>query len=199
MHNENIVLDSAKFTVEYQQLQQRVRLDCPTFTDSLTRDLLHESDLFARSFNGNGFGSISPLDFLQIFAFITEIASHLFLILSVTSSYTHICVLLLSLCSTFLPLVLPHSLLLHSDFDTQFTPREAHAAERRERMRNMAFSDLHRPEVQLFGLQGWILDNWESAWKTVHDSEVAHQPQLSFITGISLSDFFRAIQSVRIF
>lgn len=192
-------MDSAKFTVEYQQLEQRVRLDCPTFTDPLTRDLLHESDLFARSFNGSGFGSISPLDFLQIFALVMEIVSHLFLILSVTSSYTHICVLLLSLCSTFLPLVLPESLLSQSNFNTQFTPREAHAADRRERMRNMAFSDLHRPEVQLFGLQDWILSNWASAWRTVHDSEIAHQPQLSLITGINISDFFHALQAVRIF
>lgn len=63
----------------------------------------------------------------------------------------------------------------------------------------MAFSDLHRPEVQLFGLQDWILSSWTSAWRTVHDSEVAHQPQLPFITGINLSDFFRAIQGVRDF
>ncbi|KIK65609.1 hypothetical protein GYMLUDRAFT_39086 [Collybiopsis luxurians FD-317 M1] len=195
-YNENIVLDSAKFMVEYQQLRQRVQLDCPTFSDPVTRDLLHESDLFARSFNGTGFGSISPLDFLQLFALVAEITSHLLLIFSVTKSPTHIYVLILSLCSTFLPLVLPHSILSHNDFDSQFTRREAHAANRREKMRNMAFSDMYRPEVQLFGLQDWILSNWVSAWNTVHDSEVANQPKLSFITGITFSDFFRVIQNV---
>ncbi|KAJ3990302.1 P-loop containing nucleoside triphosphate hydrolase protein [Lentinula detonsa] len=198
IHNEGIVMDHAKFLVEYQQLQQRVRLDCPTFTDPLMRDLLHESDLFARSFSGGGFGSLSPMDFLQILSLTIEIVSHLFLILSVTRSYTHIYVLLLSLCSTFFPLVLPQSILSQNHIDSPFTPREAHAANRRERMRNMAFSDIYRPEVQLFGLQEWILSNWASAWKTVHESEVTQQPwQLSFTTGIiTLSDFFRAIQNV---
>ncbi|KAJ4472188.1 P-loop containing nucleoside triphosphate hydrolase protein [Lentinula aciculospora] len=196
-HNEGIVMDSAKFSVEYQQLQQRVQLDCSTFADPLTRDLLHESDLFARSFNGSGFGSLSPMDFLQIFSLLVEITSHLFLILSVTRSYTHIYVLLLSLCSTFIPLVLPQSILTHNSIDSQFTAREAHAADRRERMRNMAFSDIYRPEVQLFGLQKWILSNWATSWWTVHESEVAHQSQLSLTTGIiTLSDLFRIIQNV---
>ncbi|KAF5393717.1 hypothetical protein D9757_000309 [Collybiopsis confluens] len=195
-YNERIVLDSAKYMVEYQQLEQRVRLDCPTFSDPLTRDLLHESDLFARSFSGTGFGSISPLDFLQLLALVAEIISHLFLILSVTTTCTHLYVLILSLFSTFLPLVLPQSLLSSNDFDSHFTPREAHAADRREKMRNMAFSDVYRPEVQLFGLQEWILSNWNSAWKTVHESERAHQPKLSLITSITLSDFFRLIQNI---
>ncbi|KAF9076497.1 P-loop containing nucleoside triphosphate hydrolase protein [Rhodocollybia butyracea] len=193
-HNENIVLDSAKFTVEFQQLQQRVRLDCPTFTDPLTRDLLHESDLFARSFNGSSFGSISPLDFLQMLSLVAEIVSHLFLILSVTRSYTHIWVLVLSLCSTCLPLVIPQAVWSHNDYDSQFTPREARAADRREKMRNIAFSDIYRPEVQLFGLQEWILSSWASAWRTVHDSELAHQPKLSFISGFS--DSFRIFQNL---
>ncbi|KAJ3723329.1 P-loop containing nucleoside triphosphate hydrolase protein [Lentinula raphanica] len=203
VHNENIVMDSAKFLVEYQQLQQRVHLDCPTLTDPSTRDLLHESDLFARSFNGNGFGSLSPLDVLSIFSLVVEILSHMFLILSVTRSYTHIYVLLLSLCSTFFPLILPHSLLTLSsqhrlnDPSTP-DPRETHADNKRERMRSMAFSDSYRPEVHLFGLQDWILSNWASAWRTVHESEAARQPwQFSFATGLTtLSGFLRTVQNV---
>ncbi|KAJ4492865.1 P-loop containing nucleoside triphosphate hydrolase protein [Lentinula edodes] len=196
-YNESIVMDSAKFSVEYQQLQQRVRLDCPTFTDPLSRDLLHESDLFARSFNGSGFGSLSPLDFLQILSLVVEITSHLFLILSVTRSCTHTYVLLLSVGSTFLPLVLPQFIHPQNHISLQSTRREARAADRRERMRNMAFNESYRPEVQLFGLQDWILSNWARAWRTVHKSEMTHQTPSSLRTSImTLADSFRAIQNV---
>ncbi|KAF5370032.1 hypothetical protein D9758_001346 [Tetrapyrgos nigripes] len=209
IHNENIVSGSAKYHVEYQQLKQRTRLDVPTFSDPLTRDLLLESDLFARSFNvGGGFGSISPLDFFQIFALFTEIVSHLFLILSITSSYTHIGILLLSLFSVALPLALPytsspfsHS---HADLDSIYTSREARAADRREKMRNLAYNDCHRPEVLLFGLEDWILKSWSSAWKVVYDSEQTSQcmgsPSLSnlssFFPGINPSDLFFALQNI---
>ena len=49
--NENIVQSSARFLIEYRQMEQRVRLDVPTLADPAIRDLLHESDLFVRSFN----------------------------------------------------------------------------------------------------------------------------------------------------
>jgi len=44
--NESIVLSSARFFVEYKQMEHRVRLDVPTLADPLVRDLLQESDLF---------------------------------------------------------------------------------------------------------------------------------------------------------
>jgi len=65
--NENIVTGSARFFIEYKQMEQRVRLDVPTLDDPIVRSLLQESDLFVRSFSGSGFGLLSPLDFIRIF------------------------------------------------------------------------------------------------------------------------------------
>ncbi|THV05432.1 P-loop containing nucleoside triphosphate hydrolase protein [Dendrothele bispora CBS 962.96] len=197
-HNEGIILGSAKYFVEYQQLKQRTRLDVPTFSDPLTRDLLLESDLFARSFNGGGFGSISPLDFFQLLTLFTEIVSHLFLIFSVTNTYTHIGILLLSLFSVALPLVLPTSpFLSSSSSDSIYTKKEARAADRREKMRNLVYNDSYRPEVLLFGLENWILKSWSSAWKVVYDSEQTQfSPNLSLFPGVSVSDLFSALQNI---
>ncbi|KAH9978121.1 P-loop containing nucleoside triphosphate hydrolase protein [Lactifluus volemus] len=45
-NNEHYLQNSARFMVEYQQMEQRVRLDIPTLSDPTVRDLLAESDLF---------------------------------------------------------------------------------------------------------------------------------------------------------
>ncbi|KAK7470967.1 hypothetical protein VKT23_002381 [Stygiomarasmius scandens] len=196
-HNEAVILGSAKYFVEYQQLKQRTRLDVPTFSDPHIRDLLLESDLFARSFSGGGFGSISPLDFFQLLALFTEIVSHLFLIFSVTNTYTHIGILFLSLFSVALPLALPNSPFPGCSADSIYTSKEARAADRREKMRNLAYSDCYRPEVLLFGLEDWILKSWSSAWRVVYDSEQTQfSPNLSFFPGISASDLFFALQNI---
>ena len=55
-YNESIVHSSMRFFMEQRQLEQRLRLDLPTLSDANVRDLLHESDLFVRSFTGLGFG-----------------------------------------------------------------------------------------------------------------------------------------------
>ena len=61
--NEDIIQSSARFVMEYRQMEQRVRMDAPTLADPHIRDLFHESDLFVRSFNGTAnFGLFSPLD-----------------------------------------------------------------------------------------------------------------------------------------
>ncbi|EEB93150.1 hypothetical protein MPER_08238 [Moniliophthora perniciosa FA553] len=48
-------IESIAFFVEREQMRQRVTLDVPTQEDPQIRDLLHESELFARSFHGGGF------------------------------------------------------------------------------------------------------------------------------------------------
>ncbi|KAF9045969.1 P-loop containing nucleoside triphosphate hydrolase protein [Hymenopellis radicata] len=195
--NENLVLGSARFIVEKQQLEQRVRLDGPSLSDPTIRDLLQESDIFARSFNGGGFGLISPLDFLQVLAIVTEIISHLLLIRSLTHNAAHIGILVISAISVLFPLVLPWFTCPPTYPDLFYTPQESYAARRQEQMRNLAYSDLHRPEVSLFGLHDWILTSWSSAWKVVFASEQSRSsPSLSVLYGNGLTDLILSLQNV---
>ncbi|RDB20513.1 Subtilin transport ATP-binding protein SpaT [Hypsizygus marmoreus] len=195
--NENVVLDSARFFVEYQQLEQRVRLDVPTLADPIVRDLLQESDLFARSFSGGGFGLLSPLDFVRILSLTTEIISHILLVISLTRGATHLGVLLLSVFSATLPFLATWFSFASHQAEHPFNAREARAAERHERMRNLAYSDVHRPEIALFGLGDWILKSWTNARKIVLSSE---QPSTlrdsSLLSQLNLSDFMFALQNI---
>ncbi|KAF9263663.1 P-loop containing nucleoside triphosphate hydrolase protein [Marasmius fiardii PR-910] len=200
-HNENLVMGSARFFVEKEQMKQRVRLDVPTLADPEIRDLLHESDLFVRSFHGGGFGALTPLDFFQVFCAFTEILSHLFLIASMTTTAAHFGILVFSLCSVLLPALLSRIHIFSEDSpDDFFTPRESRAADRRERMRNLAYSECHHPEVLLFGMEDWIIKSWSSAWKVVFDSERSQSPsQLSVLAGINFSDFASVLHNIPIF
>ncbi|KAJ7688422.1 P-loop containing nucleoside triphosphate hydrolase protein [Mycena rosella] len=195
--NETVVVDSAKFYVEYVQMEQRVRLDIPTLSDPAVRDLLQESDLFARSFSGSGFGLLSPLDFIHIISLVTEIISHLLLILSLTGGATHYGVLLLSIFSATLPLFVTWFGCPQTHSETLYSPREARAADRQEKMRNLAYNEAHRPEIELFGLGEWILKTWASARKVVLDSEQSqHLRDSSLISKLNFSDFLFALQNI---
>jgi len=195
--NETIVTDSARFYVEYVQMEQRVRLDIPTLSDPVVRDLLHESDLFARSFSGSGFGLLSPLDFIHILSLVTEIFSHLLLILSLTGGATHYGVLLLSMFSATLPLFVTWFGCSQAHSETLYSPREARAADRQEKMRNLAYNEAHRPEIELFGLGEWILKTWASARKVVLDSEQSqHLRDSSLVSQLNFSDFLFAMQNI---
>jgi len=195
--NENLVLGSARYFVEYQQLEQRVRLDLPTLADPIVRDLLQESDLFARSFNGGGFGLLSPLDFINILALITEVASHLLVILSLTGGATHFGVLLLSIFSATLPLLATWFGFSQPQSEALYNPREVRAADRQEKLRNLAYSDTHRPEIVLFGLGDWILQSWASARKVVLSSEQSHFTRESpILAHVNFADFLFALQNI---
>ena len=198
--NEHVVSESARFFVEYQQLAHRVKLDVPTLADPVVRDLLQEADLFARSFNGGGFGLLSPLDFIRILSLITEIVSHILLVISLTRGATHFGVLLLSILSALLPFLTSWCNLSRHETEPLYSAREAQAAERHERMRNLAFSDVHRPEIALFGLGDWILQSWSSARRIILASEQPNTLQdSSLISQLNLSDFLFALQNVSIF
>ncbi|KAK0242426.1 P-loop containing nucleoside triphosphate hydrolase protein [Armillaria nabsnona] len=195
--NEHLVLGSARFVVERKQLEQRIRLDNPSLSDPVIRDLLQESDIFARSFTGGGFGLISPLEFIQIFALLTEIGSHIWLVLSLTSNATHMGILLLSILSVIFPLLLPWFTMSHIATDLLYTPQESRAARRQEQMRNLAYSDMHRPEVALFGLHDWILSSWSRAWKVVFASEQARcSPSFSLLSGNGFTDLIISLQNI---
>ncbi|ESK93720.1 xenobiotic-transporting atpase [Moniliophthora roreri MCA 2997] len=200
IHNDNIVLGSARFFVEREQMRQRVTLDIPTQEDPQIRDLLRESELFARSFHGGGFGSLTPLDFFQILGNMTEIISHLFLVAAMTKTLAHFGILLFSLCSVALPTLISQTRINQEQHDDLYSPREARAADRREKMRNLAYCDAHRPEVLLFGLEDWILKSWSSAWKVVFDSELSQSPlQLPLLSSYHFSEMFYALQNIPFF
>jgi hypothetical protein len=202
LSNETYVHSSARFFVEYQQMEQRVRLDLPTLADPVIRDLLQESELFVRSFNGmGGFGLLSPLDLVHIISLCTEVISHVWVVLSLTGGATHFGVLLFSALSALFPLLMSWFGIPQSHSESLYSPQEARAAERQERMRNLAYSDSHRPEIVLFGLGPWILKSWATARKIILDTE---QPlpfkdrslSLSLLTNLNLSDLLFALQNV---
>ncbi len=148
-------------------MEHRVRLDVPTLADPVVRDLLQESEIFSRSFSGAGFGFLSPLDFLQIITLTTEILSHIFLIVSLTNAASHCGVLILSILSTLLPTLIAWYNVPIYPSDPRTTTKEARAAERLERMRNLAYSDSYRPEIALFGLGEWVLKSWSTSRKVI--------------------------------
>ncbi|KAF8640043.1 hypothetical protein AX17_001285 [Amanita inopinata Kibby_2008] len=195
--NENTVLESARFFVEYQQIEKRIRLDIPTLSDTSVRELLQESELFARSFNGGGFGLLSPLEFVHIFALLTEIASHIFLIYSLTRGSTHVGILLFSVISALLPTIIAWCNFNGDQLDCQYSQREIRAADRQERMRNLAYSDIHRPEIVLFGLGDWILRAWSRARRIVLESEQSrHTHDFFLFMNLNFSDLILVLQDV---
>ena len=181
-------------------MEQRVRLDVPTLADPTVRALLQESDLFARSFAGGGFGMLSPLDFIHLFSLMTEIASHLFLIISLTRGAFQFGILIMSIFSTLLPLILPWFTCSNHQAESPTSAKEARANDRQERLRNLVYSDVYRPEIALFGLGDWILRSWSSARKIVLASE---QPlyvrPTSIIDQFNLMEFVFIIQNVSFF
>jgi hypothetical protein len=195
--NENVVLGSARFFIEYKQMEQRVKLDVPTMSDPTVRALLQESDLFTRSFGGGGFGMLSPLDFIHVFSLMTEIASHLVIIISLTHGAFHFGILSLSIFSTMLPLVLSWFTCSSDQTESPTSAKEARASDRQERLRNLAYSDIHRPEIALFGLGDWILKSWSSARKVVLASErPSYARNISIIDQFSLVELVYAVQNV---
>lgn len=192
------MLGSTRFFVEQNQLELRVRLDAPALADPLVRDLLQESDLFTRSFIGGGFGLMSPLDFLHIFAILAEIISHLVLIFSLTSNATHFGILILSVFSVAFPLIVPWFGFTPDHSDTLYTPREAQASSQQEKMRNFAYNDAYRSEMTLFGLGDWVVNSWASAWKVLYEAEQTQQTGPSLLSEMRFSDLLFSLQNVSI-
>ena len=174
-----------------------MRLDVPTLAEPVVQSLLQESDLFVRSFAGGGFGLLSPLDFIRIFSLVTEIASHAYLIISLTRGVTHLGILLMSVLSITLPLFLSWFSCSSEQMESQASAKEVRAADRQERLRNLAYSDVHRPEIALFGLGDWILKSWSNARKIgIASEQLSYARNTSIIDQFNLSELVCAIQNV---
>jgi hypothetical protein len=119
------------------------------------------------------------------------------LILSLTGGASHYGVLLLSIFSATLPLFVTWLGCSNVHSESLYSPREARAADRQEKMRNLAYNEGHRPEIELFGLGEWILKTWASARKVVLDSEQSHYlRESSMMSRLNFSDFLFALQNV---
>ncbi|KAG8218348.1 P-loop containing nucleoside triphosphate hydrolase protein [Butyriboletus roseoflavus] len=142
------------------------------------------------------FGLLSPFDFIQILALMSELASHLLVLLSLTGGSANLGALVLSLLSTIFPLLLTRFVGARSSPEVVYTPEEARTAERQERLRNLAYSEVHRPEVLLFGLGPWVLQSWTNARK-YDDGPMSSQMTLSqLLNQINISDLVFALQNL---
>lgn len=183
-------------------MEQRLRLDIPTLADPVVHDLLQESDLFVRSFNGmGGFGLLSPFDFVHILSLISELFAHLWVLMSLTGGAEHIAALGISLVSALLPLLLRWCGLSQIMSENHSSRQEARTAERQEKLRNLAYSDYHRPEIILFGLGPWILRSWATARKSMLGAEQRSTPiresgMPDFLAQVNISDLLFALQNV---
>lgn len=184
-------------------MEQRVRLDIPTLSDPTVRDLLAESDLFVSSFQGaGGFGLLSPFDVIRVFSLISELASHVFVLSTISYGPMSIFALLISFLSAAYPLVQSSLLPQRYRFDTPvYSDEEIRLTEKQEQMRHLSLSDTHRPEVMLFGLGPWILETWAAARQAVlglHSSQQSLHSPSSIFSHMNVVEIIAALQNVSI-
>jgi hypothetical protein len=190
--------------VEYQQMEQRVRLDIPTLSDPTVRDLLAESDLFVSSFQGaGGFGLLSPFDLIRVFSLLSELASHIFVLSTISYGPLSIVALVISFFSAAYPLIQNSLLPRTYRFDAPvYSEDEIRLTEKQEQMRHLSLSDTHRPEVMLFGLGPWILQTWAAARQAVlglHSSQQSLQSISSILFHLNVAEIIAALQNVSSF
>ncbi|KAN0140055.1 P-loop containing nucleoside triphosphate hydrolase protein [Lactarius tabidus] len=200
-NNELFVQNSARYLVEYKQMEQRVRLDIPTLSDPTIRDLLAESDLFVSSFQGaGGFGLLSPFDLIRIFSLLSELASHIFVLSTISYGPLSILAFVISFLSAAYPLVQSTLLPRTYSFDTPvYSEDEIRLTEKQEQMRQLSLSDTHRPEVMLFGLGPWILQTWATARQAVlglHSSQQSPHSPSSLFSHFNLAEIIAALQNL---
>lgn len=200
-NNEHFIQNSARFLVEYQQMEQRVRLDIPTLSDPTVRDLLAESDLFVSSFQGaGGFGLLSPFDLIRVFSLISELASHIFVLSTIPYGPLSILALLITFLSAAYPLIQSSLFPRTYHFDSPvYSEEEIRLTEKQEQMRQLSLSDTHRPEVMLFGLGPWILETWATARQAVlglHSSQQSLQSPSSIFLHFNVAEVIAALQNV---
>lgn len=190
--------------IESLQMQIRLRLDLPSLSDSSVRDLLHESDLFVRSFSGGGLGALSPLDFLSVFTTLADVAAQLWLMWTITDiglTSTTPWILFIALLPSILAYVTSWLGTIQSWPHADCNPHEVSQSEQSERMRTLAFSDVYRQEVLFFGLGPWILSSWKSARRELLRSQSLTYPATcaSFATSLfhsGSSEMVSLIQNV---
>ena len=184
-------------------MEQRLRLDIPTLSDPLVRDLLQESDMFVRSFNGfSAFGLFSPFDFLRLLTLFSELSTHLWVLCSLTfGGHTPLHIILLSFTLSALPSLLAWLNGQRPYWDRSSGQREARLIAKQDAMRRLAHSDSFRPEVMLFDLGPWILRSWSRARKQLiglerHDDDGEGNFSSRLLSRVYRSEMLSAFHTV---
>ena len=177
-------------------MEQRVRLDLPALADPDVCNLLQESELFARSFHGgSGFGLLSPFGVVRIISLCLEAFSQICVLIILTRQMPQYQVILLSVLATLIPLVIPYLRFSQRHTDPLYTPKEARAAERQQKMRALVYNDSYRQEILLFGLGPWILRTWAAARRVTHSNEQVVFSRESLLN-VNISDHLSTLQNV---
>ncbi|RDX55712.1 P-loop containing nucleoside triphosphate hydrolase protein [Lentinus brumalis] len=200
--NENIVQTSARFLVGRKQMEHRLRLDVPTLSDPHVRDLLQESDIFVRSFNGfSAFGLFSPFDFMRLISLLSELFTHIWVLSSLTFGGTPLHVIILSVTLSALPAMFSWVAGERKSWIYPISQVEARTSAKQEAMRRLAHSDVYRPEIMLFDLGPWILQTWSRARKVLLGLELRQSGYDAGLTSrllsrVYLSETFSAFQNI---
>ena len=143
---------------------------------------------------------LSPFDIIRILTLISELVSHALVLWSLTSNASHHWILIFSVVSTILPLLLPYMGCSRTYYGDHQTPQEVRSVAKQDKMRTLAYSEGHRPEISLFGLGPWILQTWASARKVVLgiESYPTTEPTVTstLLSQMNISDLLTALQSV---
>ena len=181
-------------------MELRVRLDLPALADPDVRNLLQESELFARSFyGGSGFGLLSPFGVVHIISLCLEVVSQICVLIVLTRQTPQYQVILISLLATLTPLVIPYLPFSQMHTDPLYTPKEARAAERQQKMRALVYNDSYRQEILLFGLGPWILRTWAAARRATHYNEkriVFSREFIMSLFNMNATDLLSTLQNV---
>ncbi|KZT71596.1 P-loop containing nucleoside triphosphate hydrolase protein [Daedalea quercina L-15889] len=198
--NENVVYGSAKYALEYRQMEKRLKLDLPTLADPEIRDLFRESDLFVRSFGGmSSFGLFSTFDFMRILTSISELISHALVLSSLTFNRPHLTAFCFSVLTSLLPLILRSARAHGSYVDEAADPQGTRAIHKQEKMRHLAQSESYRQELIFFGLGPWILQGWAKARRIVlglERQQTEGNLSLRSLVSINLSSLTSFVQNV---
>ncbi len=183
-------------------MEHRLRLDVPTLSDPHVRDLLQESDIFVRSFNGfSAFGLFSPFDFMRLISLLSELFTHIWVLSSLTFGGTPLHVIILSVTLSALPAMFSWVAGERKSWIYPISQVEARTSAKQEAMRRLAHSDVYRPEIMLFDLGPWILQTWSRARKVLLGLELRQSGYDAGLTSrllsrVYLSETFSAFQNV---
>ncbi|KAL4241439.1 hypothetical protein ABKN59_000385 [Abortiporus biennis] len=200
--NETVVQNSAKYILEYKQMEQRIQMDVPTLCDPVVRDLFRESDLFVQSFSGtSSFGLFCPFEFVRILTLVSEIASHTVVVCALFLNGPYRWLLVLSIVTTLLPFILPFAggsrLYYHDD---SHNSAEARILAKQEKMNALSLSRANRPEVILFGLGPWILKSWATARRKVlgldSSQKLTFTTENDLLSYVNVTGIFSAVKNI---
>lgn len=133
----------------------------------------------------SGFGLFSPFEMIRILTIMAELISHVMVLYSLTSTSSSTPVFVFSVLASSFPLLATWFRKPPTYIEDESSLLQVKMAEEQERMRKMAYSDSHRPEIILFGLGPWILQSWSQAKSSLlgfeHSQKMGTRTPTSFL------------------